>query len=64
MTLRDDNRVARVVVEVRGRRAPTGRGRALVAHPRTRHEHDRETGATNPQRPLDILDIEEERLVE
>jgi hypothetical protein len=35
-----------------------------VAHDRVRHEHDREAGGSHPQRPVDVLDVREQALVE
>ena len=60
----DDDRVARVVVEVRRRRAAAGRRRPLVLHARVGSEDDGEAGAADAQRPLDVLDVREQLLVE
>ena len=58
------DRVPGRVVEVGGRRAAARRRRALVQYHRVRDEHDREAGRADPERPVDVLDVGEEPLVE
>ena len=64
VTLDDDDRVARVVVEVRRRCGAAGRGAALVAHHSIGNEDDGEAGRTHSQRELDVLDVGEQPVVE